>query len=71
MQGISNIPSIQQIKSLELRNNLGTIISCLPAEQLTSNTLYLPLPALADGIYFVGLSTGEELVMKKVVITNR
>jgi PKD repeat protein len=68
---ISNIPAIQQIKSLELRNNQGTIISCLPAEQLTSNALYLPLPALPEGIYFIGLSTGDELVMKKVVITNR
>jgi len=67
---IENIPSTEKIKSLELMDIIGKKTSLLSPQNVSPNSLSVPLPSLPQGTYLLKIETPEGIVMKKILISN-
>ena len=62
--------SLYTIKTLQLINNLGVIISDKSINLLNGNTYTIYLNNLPSGIYFIKMASEEGTSIKKIIIEN-
>lgn len=61
----------QEISSLKIFNNVGSLVSnTIQLQEISANTLYIPIADLSAGIYFVELRTEAYSERKKLIIAK-